>query len=231
MQVFCWWKAALFFVSIWNLPSKYYQCALFKGFILPWSGSCFFFFTNLPMGCHLWVHVIPLKDAMQFKAVWSVSPRTCGHVQLNADSRGESWKLELVSTVSTQHRHSVASNIPAGNSSHTPSVWSVLGANPVVFKYTDGHSEKKNNRVVDWYLGCGAADRWILIFLTREQTCMMALQFNGYLKTLSWNLKSCLKTMIPTPPPPIHATIKMRRFSECITAKLPRRPPSTVASS
>lgn len=179
MQVFCWWKAALFFVSIWNLPSKYYQCALFKGFISSWSGSCFFFFINLPMGCHLWVRVIPLKDALQFKAVWSVSPRTCGHVQLNADSRGETWKLELVSTISTQHRHSVASNIPAGNSSHTPSVWSVLGANPVVFKYTDGQKTTESH--------------WLIfrLWCSREQTCIMALRFNGYLKTLSWNLKSC----------------------------------------
>lgn len=119
-------------------------------------------FYKSPNGLPLMGACDSLKDALQFKAVWSVSPRTCGHVQLNADSRGESWKLELVSTVSTQHRHSIASNIPAGNSSHTPSVWSVLGANPVVFKYTDGHSEKKQE------------SRWLIFRLW----CSRPMDFN-----------------------------------------------------
>lgn len=70
-----------------------------KASLYPWSDYCFFFFINLPTGCHLKVRVIPLKGTLQLKAVWSVSSWTRWHVQLNADSREETSKLELVSTV------------------------------------------------------------------------------------------------------------------------------------
>lgn len=48
---------------------------------------------------------LPLKgvcdslDTLQLKAIWSVSPRTCRHIQRNVGSRGEYSKLKLVSTV------------------------------------------------------------------------------------------------------------------------------------
>lgn len=98
-----------------------------KASLYPWSGLCFFFFNKSPNG-------LPLKGACEslighsaIQSSLNFSPQTCGHVQLNADSRGETWKLDLGSTVKNVWSTSPTyqQGIP-----RIPSVWSVWGGQP-----------------------------------------------------------------------------------------------------
>lgn len=179
-----------------------------KASLDPWSGDCFFcFFINLPTGCHFSNHthfrvcVIALKDTLQIQSNWKWLK---SDLRTRTNSRGQrptpeekpkslKWSARLrMFDLTPQHHHAAATNIPAGWEFFNHSrVW---GANHLsIFKYADGQSEKTASLMSLWWI-FRRWYLWILSFLTREQTCIMALWFSGLKIVMKFS--ELLKTMI-----------------------------------
>lgn len=207
-NTFFWWKAALFLcVNLKSFRQILSMCTFQRLPLILDQVIVFFLFYKYPNGPPLQSVCDCLKG---HSAIQSSLKCLTSDLRTRTDSRGQrptpeekpeslKWSARRrMFDLTPQHHHTAATNTPAGWESFTHS--SVRGAN---------HLLQTTSLMSRWWV-LRRWHQWILIsFLTREQTCIMALWCSGLKIVVSCWKQWFLQTQ----------TIKMRRNSQCIPGK------------